>query len=233
MPEYTYADVIIDPEDPRVEIGATYYFALGAQACIEYANSGRRKNTLDGVDKSGEYNPFITDEKDYPFIIRKKEPSYAEHQAKWIADNDVKKGDKVRIARKADSKEDGWGNNWNPDMDEAVGKVGTVSHISANLRECGIEVDVPDVGPFLYPYFVLEKVKKKYVPFKLSDRDALSKLMGCWLIDKDHGDYYCITAIYPFDERIYIPDYGDVSPEELLENFTFMFDGTPCGQEEE
>ena len=75
--------------------------------------------------------------------------------------------------------------------------------------------------------------EKKYVPFKLSDRDALSKLMGCWLIDKDHGDYYCITAIYPFDERVYIPDYGDVSPEELLENFTFMFDGTPCGQEVE
>lgn len=72
MTEYTYKDVIIDPEDPRVEIGAEYYFALGAQACIEYANSGRRKNTLDGVDKSGEYNPFITDEKDYPFIIRKK-----------------------------------------------------------------------------------------------------------------------------------------------------------------
>ncbi len=74
MAEYTYKDVIIDPEDPRVEIGAEYYFALGAQACIEYANSGRRKKTLDGVDKSGEYNPFITDEKDYPFIIRKKEP---------------------------------------------------------------------------------------------------------------------------------------------------------------
>ena len=73
MAKYTYKDVIIDPEDPRVEIGAEYYFALGAQACIEYANSGRRKNTLDGVDKSGEYNPFITDEKDYPFIIRKKE----------------------------------------------------------------------------------------------------------------------------------------------------------------
>lgn len=71
---YSYEDVIIDPVDPRVEIGAEYYFSWGAQACIEYANSGRGENTLDGVDKSGEYNPFITDEKDYPFIIRKKEP---------------------------------------------------------------------------------------------------------------------------------------------------------------
>lgn len=93
MAKYTYADVIIDPEDPRVEIGAEYYFALGAQACIEYANSGRRQNTLDGVDKSGEYNPFITDEKDYPFIIRK-----AEQEKKYIPFDlsDLEVRDKLR-----------------------------------------------------------------------------------------------------------------------------------------
>lgn len=72
--KYTYADVIIDPNDPRVEIGKDYYFALGAQACIDYANIGKKLNTLDEIDKSGQYHPFITDEKDYPFIIRKKEP---------------------------------------------------------------------------------------------------------------------------------------------------------------
>lgn len=74
MAEYTYKDVIIDPEDPRVEIGADYYFALGAQACIDYANMDVRISTLDDIDTSGNYNPFITSEKDYPFIIRKKEP---------------------------------------------------------------------------------------------------------------------------------------------------------------
>ena len=73
MAEYTYADVIIDPSDPRVEIGKEYYFALGAQACIDYANRGSKERTLDDVDTSGNYNPFISDEKDYPFIIRKKE----------------------------------------------------------------------------------------------------------------------------------------------------------------
>lgn len=70
--KYTYADVIIDPADPRVEIGEKYYFALRADACIDYANRGVRINSLDAIDTSGGYYPFITDEKDYPFIIRKK-----------------------------------------------------------------------------------------------------------------------------------------------------------------
>lgn len=75
MAEYTYADVIIDPNDPRVEIGKEYYFALGAQACIDYANRDVKLYILADIDTSGKYHPFIEDgEKDYPFIIRKKEP---------------------------------------------------------------------------------------------------------------------------------------------------------------
>ncbi len=74
MAEYTYKDVIIDPEDPRVEIGKEYYFALGAQSCIDYANKDSRVATLNKIG-SGAFRPFITDDnKDYPFIIRKKEP---------------------------------------------------------------------------------------------------------------------------------------------------------------
>lgn len=39
MTEYTYKDVIIDPEDPRVEIGAEYYFGDTPLECIAVANS--------------------------------------------------------------------------------------------------------------------------------------------------------------------------------------------------
>lgn len=151
MPEYTFADVIIDPEDPRVEIGAEYYFGSNPILVIRFARQDSRMTKHDGVLSK------VRKDADLPFV---------------------------------------------------------------------------DDDGFLFPC-IIRKKEKKYVPFKLSDRDALSKLMGCWLIDKDHGDYYCITAIYPFDERVHIPDYGDVSPEELLENFTFMFDGTPCGEEME
>lgn len=76
MTEYTYEDVIIDPNDPRVEIGKDYYFALGAQACIDYANRDVKERTLDDIDTSGNYSPFIADGKAYPFIIRKKETEF-------------------------------------------------------------------------------------------------------------------------------------------------------------
>lgn len=39
MSEYTYKDVIIDPEDPRVEIGAEYCFGDIPQNLVEAANS--------------------------------------------------------------------------------------------------------------------------------------------------------------------------------------------------
>ena len=39
MAEYTYKDVIIDPEDPRVEIGAEYCFGDIPQNLVEAANS--------------------------------------------------------------------------------------------------------------------------------------------------------------------------------------------------
>ena len=133
MSEYTYKDVIIDPNDPRVEIGKKYYFALGAQACIDYANRGCRLNTLDEI-ASEEYSPFITDEKDYPFIIRKKEKSYWERQAEWVEkekpeeaeyipfdlskeeDRDALRGKWVRDSR--------WGHEWMVEgffIDEATG----------------------------------------------------------------------------------------------------------------
>ena len=145
MAEYSYEDVIIDPNDPRVEIGETYYFALGAQACIDYANRGVRERTLKRIDESL-YNPFIGDEKDYPFIIRKKEPV------------------------------------------------------------------------------------KRYVPFDLNEWEQAMMLGACWLINKDHRSYHCITAIYPDENLIYVEGYGDMSPEELLEWFIFAHDNTPCGK---
>lgn len=231
MSKYTYADVIIDPNDPRVEIGKTYFFALGAQACIDYANRGVRERTLERIDESL-YNPFIGDEKDYPFIIRKKKLPYAASQAKWIADNDVKKGDKVRIVRKADKNEGGWGVFWNPDMDEAVGKVGTVRHIPTNWGASGIEVDVPAVSLFLYPYFVLEKVeepKKKYVPFDLNNEEDRAKLRGAWVrIKGSRRLEQQIVALAIATQLVFLPDVVSVETKELLEGYEFL-DGTPCG----
>ena len=74
--KYTYKDVIIDPEDPRVEIKkGYYYYGCTPKEVLEKANSNGSSFMLSSIDKSD----------DEPFwisvvgtratcIIRKKEP---------------------------------------------------------------------------------------------------------------------------------------------------------------
>ena len=236
--KYTYSDVIIDPNDPRLEVGKKYYFSLGAQDCVDRANRDSRAAELLAIDKSGEYHPFISDgEKDYPFIIRKKELSYAERQEKWIKENNLKVGDLVRVTRKADSHEDGWTNLWAQDMDEAVGEVGTVSHIPSDFRECSIEVDVLGIGLFFYPYFVLEKVEQEYAPYDFGDRDCRTLLVAEVVRYKsgDAGGPVMITGFERLESRGWIAHLGDgnVTDAEELLNHCEHIDGTPCGVEVE
>lgn len=82
MPEYTYKDIIIDPEDPRVEIGAKYWFGVNPRDCIDKANSGKLAARLDFIEDSekpfGQYSsgayPIC-----FPCMIHKKEP-----KKKWV-----------------------------------------------------------------------------------------------------------------------------------------------------
>lgn len=89
MAEYTYADVIIDPEDPRVEIGAEYYYCDTPSTCLERAN---RKDVAHLAVLEKVYpdaiGHFFIDDAHSICIIRKKEPSYAKRQEKWIKEND-------------------------------------------------------------------------------------------------------------------------------------------------
>ena len=150
MAEYSYKDVIIDPNDPRVEIGKEYYFGDTPREALNKANGNETSLILDSIyNVESNYRPFYFGRDALDFcscIIRKKEP------------------------------------------------------------------------------------EKKYVPFDLNDMEQIFELCGCWLVDKDHGDYYCATAIYPYDNLIHVDDYGEISPEHLLEKFEFMYNGAPCGK---
>lgn len=74
--KYTYADVIIDPEDPRVEIGKEYYFASTPKQALGFANANGRGAVLIKVDTSRGGYPFCFENfiESVPCIIRKKEP---------------------------------------------------------------------------------------------------------------------------------------------------------------
>ena len=97
MAEYTYKDVIIDPEDPRVEIGKMYYFSGTASDCLAYA----RRDDYHYIAKLRE----VTKELCYPFeignslyacLIRKKEPEYVPFDLSKEEDRDFLKGKWVK-----------------------------------------------------------------------------------------------------------------------------------------
>ena len=79
MSEYTFADVIIDPEDPRIEIGAKYYRADYPKKVLFLANNDEYYiGTLEEIDTESPETPFVvrTGGAHAPWacIIRKKEP---------------------------------------------------------------------------------------------------------------------------------------------------------------
>lgn len=75
-------------------------------------------------------------------------------------------GDTVKVLEKAESQSRGWDTNWiNSVMDNAVGKIGTVTNIDTTENNYGVELEIEGVtGPFdklyYYPAYVLEVVKR-------------------------------------------------------------------------
>ena len=110
MAEYTYKDVIIDPEDPRVEVGKEYYAATSISSALRAANAGNESLlvNLDSVNREPTRTlitskPFTVSYKhgnggDTDFIIRKKEPEkkYVPFDLSLKEDRDRLKGEWVR-----------------------------------------------------------------------------------------------------------------------------------------
>lgn len=90
--KYTYADVIIDPKDLRVEIGAEYYFEDTAKQVLELAQDNVGSSKLEEIYESN--FPFkvkgVTS--GYACIIRKKEP-----KKKYVPFDLSKEEDRARL----------------------------------------------------------------------------------------------------------------------------------------
>lgn len=75
---YSYKDVIIDPEDPRVEIGAEYYYGWAPYSVVINANDDRSAMRLTRI-RTDYGGPFVFGGVDYCCIIHKKKP-----ERKWV-----------------------------------------------------------------------------------------------------------------------------------------------------
>ena len=70
----------------------------------------------------------------------------------------IKVGDRVRVTRKAENHENGWGDFWVEDMDAEVGKVLKVVEDYKKYGFACRENLEKNALRWGYPYFVLEKI---------------------------------------------------------------------------
>ena len=114
MAEYTYDNILINPSKEGIEslIGKEVYFHNNPYLCLDYANkkSTDHLGVLAKIRKNSAV-PFTIEQgntvHEHTCIIVKKEEPYAEWAKKWIKENGLKKGDYVKVVRKAKDHEDG------------------------------------------------------------------------------------------------------------------------------
>jgi len=96
------------------------------------------------------------------YLTEAPEQTYAERQAQWVKENNVKAGTKVRVTRTFTEDEDGsccW------EHDDLVGMTGVVGRYGIATLSLG--VDMSDESFIAVPYFALEVIKEPtYRPFK-------------------------------------------------------------------
>ena len=96
---------------------------------------------------------------DYPAFVLEKIEKKSNVVIYENNPNGLKRGDRVKVIRAAKSNESGWRNDWVPEMDKSIGKIGTVLTIEKN--NLGIVVEIDDMENFTYPPFVLGEAEEK------------------------------------------------------------------------
>ena len=223
--KYTYADVIIDPDDPRVEIGAKYYWADIAYDVLKSANKDGGTGILEKVLHNSDLPFVIKTACDCACLIRKKE--YTENDIITdVSDPRLKDaiGKTVYVAHKLyGSIVDNANNNDSANKGVLVNLGYDPSHPFEVHTELGLHWDRIILSKNQPP-------RKKYVPLDLNDREDVFNLMGSWLMSKTSGSYHCVITIKPAKNLVYIDGFGEIGPQELLEDFIFVFNDSPCGK---
>jgi hypothetical protein len=151
-----------------------------------------------------------------------QEPTYAERQAQWIKENNVKEGTKVRVTRTFTDDEDGsccFGH------DDLVGKTGIIR----NICSLNLGVDIKDRNFKVVPYFALEVIKEPtYRPY---NNDELNDLVGEVLTNKQSGRRKVVTGKPTASEGVNL-DGSYITAKDLLASF-YRNGNKPCGVKEE
>lgn len=165
--------------------------------------------------------PFVSEGKSGMFFYPAPEPTYAERQAEWIRQNNVKAGTKVRVTRTFTEDEDGsccW------EHDDLVGKTGIIQNICPH----NLVINMNERNFRAVPYFALEVIKEPtYRPY---NSEELNYIVGNILVRKCDGSNILVNErSSPINVRL--GDGCEYTAEQLLELFTL--NDEPCGIKEE
>lgn len=242
--KYTYADVIIDPNDPRVEIGAKYYWADIAYDVLKSANKDGGTGILEKVLHNSDLPFVIKTACDCACLIRKKE--YTENDIITdVSDPRLKDaiGKTVYVAHKLyGSIVDNANNNDSANKGVLVNLGYDPSHPFEVHTELGLHWDRIILSKNQPP-------RKKYVPFDFDDPEVRKELMGKTIVNnygldgegefreamivgfenKSDEDSDCWSSNGDTDGTIVWTSDSGFHADEFLKKCTFL-DGSPCGK---
>lgn len=221
--EFNKSNILTVVTADQAKVGSMGYFSNYIHALKECVTREYKQAKLTKVILDANY-PFFDGHIHYSLFYPAPEPTYAERQAEWIKENNVKVGTKVRFTKGFDEYADG---SDCCDHRDAKGIEGFVNEIFDTYISVFLEYDC-----WAVPFTAIEVIKEPtYRPY---NNDELNDLVGKVLIQNHTGN--AMMAIKVVDggvgKLISLGGSQKRNAQQLLDGWTHK-NGEPCGIKEE
>lgn len=205
----------------QARVGQKGWFASNVETLSRLVLEEQPEELL-GFDSNNAVHAFKTAFQNHALFYPAPEPTYAERQAQWVKENNVKAGTKVRVTRTFTEDEDGsccWAH------DDLVGKTGIIQ----NIHSHHLGINMNDRNFRAIPYFALEVIKEPtYRPFK--NAEEFAPYRDEWFRVKNGGGFDSVR--YYDNDGVKDSTGSFITYQELFEAGE-RENGEPCGVKEE
>ena len=207
----------------QARVGQKGWFASNVETLSRLVLEEQPKELL-GFDSNNAVHAFKTAFQNHALFYPAPEPTYAERQAQWVKENNVKAGTKVRVTRVFTEDEDGSHCFAHSDLVGMTGSVGEYDALPYNLA-----VDMSDGSVRVIPYFALEVIKEPtYRPFK--NAEEFKPYRDEWFRVKNGGGF---DSVRYYDNNGVKDSTGNFITYQKLFEAGERENGEPCGVKEE